>query len=210
MVRSLLVATLALVPGGAALAGPAPGPLSGESLAAFTRSALAEEPSAGIQDAYKWLFQAARGGEHAAPSEEAARRWLEAEWKELGPPLPGEPLVVPLRPDAAVVRLNLRPFKAAGGDPNALLQSFLSSARSFEPDPGLFVAAWRALGRGLAGVGANGWDAAEFEALDHSSEKAGWPARHHSPGYVEARRPAYRVLTGKEAEHLVLAVGGAK
>ena len=210
MVRSLLVATLALVPGGVALAGPAPGPLSPESLAAFTRSALAEEPSAGIQDAYKWLFQAARGGEHAAPSEEAARTWLEAEWTKLGPPLPGEPLVVPLRPDRAVVRLNLRPFKAAGGDPEALLQSFLSSARSFEPDPGLFVAAWRALGRGLAGAGANGWDAAEFEALDHSSEKAGWPARHHGPGYVEARRPAYRVLTGEEAERLVLGVGGSE
>lgn len=209
-VSGLLVAILAATQGAGASAGPRPAPLSPESLAAFTRSALAEEPSATIQDAYKWLFQAARGGEHAAPSEEAARRWLEAEWTKLGPPLPGEPLVVPLRPDAAVVRLNLRPFKAAGGDPNALLQAFLSSARAFEPDPGLFVAAWRALGRGLARVGANGWDAAEFEALDRSSDKAGWPARHHSPGYVEARRPAYRVLTGKEAERLVSAVGGPK
>lgn len=208
--RSLLVAILAFVPGGGAFAGPAPGPLSGESLAAFARSALAEEPSAGIEDAYKWLFQAARGGEHAAPSEESARTWLEAEWEKLGPPLPGEPLVVPLRPDRAIVRLNLRPFKAARGDPNALLQSFLSSARRFEPDPGLFVSAWRALGRGLAGVGANGWNAGVFEALDRTSEKSGWPARHHSPAYVEARKPAYRVLTGKEAERLVLAGGGSK
>ncbi len=210
MVRSLLVAILAFVPGGGALAGSAKGPLSGESLAAFARSALAEEPSAGIEDAYKWLFQAARGGEHAAPSEEVARTWLEAEWTKLGPPLPGEPLVVPLRPDRAVVRVNLRPFKAAGGDLNALLQSFLSSARSFEPDPELFVSAWRALGRGLAGVGANGWNARAFAALDRSSEKAGWPARHHSPGYAEARKPAYRVLTGEEAERLVLAGGGLK
>ncbi|MBK9089367.1 MAG: hypothetical protein IPL90_10110 [Holophagales bacterium] len=210
MVRSLLVATLAFVPGCGALAGPAPGPLSAESLAAFARSALAEEPSAGIEDAYKWLFQAARGGEHAAPSEEAARTWLEAEWESLGPPLPGEPLVVPLRPDGAVVRLNLRPFKAAGGDPNVALGAFLSSARSFEPDPGLFVAAWRAFGRSLAGLELARMGIRAFEELDRSSERAGWPARHHSPGYAEARKPAYRVLTEPEAERLVRAGKGTR
>jgi hypothetical protein len=174
-----------------------------EELAAYARASLAGEPSAGVEDVYKWIFQATRGGEHAAPSEEAARAWLEAEWATVGPPLPGEPLVVPLRPDGGVVRLNLRPFKAAGGDPNALLRAFLSSARGFAPDPRLFAASWRAFGRGLAGGGANGWTAGAFQALDRSSEKAGWPARHHGRAYAEARRPAYRVLTGEEAERLV-------
>ncbi len=191
-------------------AGPAPEPISAEALASFTRNSLADEPDAGIEDAYKWLFQAARGGEHAAPSEEAARAWLEAEWARLGAPLPGEPLVVPLRPDGAVVRLNLRPFKAAGGDPNALLRAFLSSARSFAPDPGLFVTAWRAFGRSPSDGGANGWDAAAFEELDRSSEKTGWPARHHSRGYAEARQPAYRVLTGEEADRVIRALRGAR
>ncbi len=208
--NGLLVAILAVAPGGGAPAGPVPGPPSAESLAAFARSALAGDPEAGVEDAYKWLFQAARGGEHAAPSEAAARRWLEAEWATLGSPLPGEPLVVPLRPDGAVVRLSLRPFKTAGGDPEALLQAFLSSARGFEPDPGLFVAAWRAFGRGLPRGGADGKDAGTFEELDRASEKAGWPARHHSPGYADARKPAYRVLTGPEAERLVRAAGGQR
>lgn len=143
------------------------------------------------------------GGEHAAPSETAAWAWLETEWDGLGPPLPGEALVVPLRPDGAVVRLNLRPFKAAGGDPKALLEAFLSSARSFAPDPGLFVASWRAFGRGLAAGGANEWTSVAFEELDRASEKAGWPARHHGRAYAEARKPAYRVLTGEEADRLV-------
>jgi hypothetical protein len=208
--RSLLAAILAFAPGARAFAGPVPEPISAEALAGFTRKALADEPAAGVEDAYKWLFQAARGGEHAAPSEEAARTWLEKEWATLGPPLPGEPLIASLRPDGAVVRLNLRPFKAAGGDPNALLTAFLSSARGFAPDPGLFVAAWRAFGRGPSDGGANGWNAAAFEELDRSSEKAGWPARHHSPGYVEARRPAYRVLTAGEADRLVRAGRGAR
>ena len=113
-VRSLLVANLAFATGGGALAGPSPEPLSAESLAGFARKALAEEPAAGIEDAYKWIFQAARGGEHAAPSEVAARTRLEAEWARIGPSLPGDPLVVLLRPDGAVVRLNLRPRAGRG------------------------------------------------------------------------------------------------
>ena len=206
----MLAAILSLAPGGPGPAGPLPAPPSAEPLAAFARSALAQEPAAEVEDAYKWLFQAARGGEHAAPSEAGARSWLEAEWARIGPPLPGEPLVVPLRPDGAVVRLNLRPFKAAGGDCDALLGAFLSSARDFVPDTGLFVAAWRSYGRGLPGGDANDGRAARFEELDRVSEKAGWPARHHSPGYSRARSPAYRVLTGTEAQRLVRAIGGPR
>ena len=59
-------------------------------------------------------------------------------------------------------------------------------------------------------AGRTAWDAAAFEELDRSSEKAGWPARHHSRGYAEARKPAYRVLTGEEAGRLVRAGGGAR
>lgn len=181
-----------------------------EALAAYAREALAGEPAAGVEDAYKWLFQAARGGEHAAPSEEAARAWLEREWAGLGPPLPGEPLVVRLRPDGAVVRLNLRPFKAAGGDPEALLRAFLASARSFRADPGLFVAAWRAWGRPLPPEGAAGKDARAFAEVDGESERAGWPARHHSASYEAARHPAYRVLTGEAAAALAPAGEGTR
>ncbi len=205
LIAAILLCTLAAGPPGR----PAAAAPAGEDLAAYARASLAGEPAAGVEDVYKWLFQAARGGEHAAPSEETARAWLEAEWASLGPPLPGEPLVVPLRPDGSVVRLNLRPFKAAGGDPKALLGAFLSSARSFAPDPLLFVASWRAFGRGLAAGGANGWTAGAFEELDRASEKAGWPARHHGRAYSEARRPAYRVLSGEEAERLVRPGAGA-
>lgn len=204
LLAAILLSAVVAAPSGR----PAQAAPSAEELSAYARAALAAEPSAGVEDVYKWLFQAARGGEHAAPSEEAARKWLEAEWASLGPPLPGEPLLVPLRPDGGVVRLNLRPFKAAGGDPEALLQAFLSSARSFAPDPGLFVASWRAFGRGLAEGGGDGWTAGAFRELDRSSERAGWPARHHGRRYAEARQPAYRVLTGEEAERLVRAGAG--
>jgi len=180
------------------------------TLARFAWGALRDEPAAGVVDVYKWIFQAARGGEHAAPSEEAARKWLASEWATLGPPLSGEPLVVPLRPDGAVVRLNLRPYKAAGGDPEALLQAFLSSAREFRPDPGLFVAAWRFFGSEIAPGATRGLDVPAFEALDREAERAGWPARHHGAEYTAARKPAYRVLTGEEAARLSPAGEGTR
>ena len=179
-------------------------------LARFAWGALRNEPAAAVVDVYKWLFQATRGGEHAAPSEEAARRWLESEWATLGPPFPDEPLVVPLRPDGTVVRLNLRPYKAAGGDPEDLLRAFLSSAREFRPDPGLFVSAWRAFGAELAPTGTQGLEVPAFEALDREAERAGWPARHHGADYAAERKPAYRVLTGEEAARLTRAGEGTR
>lgn len=189
----------------AAAAGP-----DAAGLVRYARERLAEFPEATPQDAYKWLYQAIRGAEHAVPSEAAARSWLEREWDGLGPPRPGEPLLVPLRPDGAVVRLNLRPFRAAGGDREALLAAFLASARRFVPEPGLFVAAWREFGKGLPAEGAGAMSRSAFEELDRASEAEGWPARHHGRPYAEAHAPAYRVLTGEAAASLVRGLGAKR
>jgi hypothetical protein len=205
----LLVASalLSTPPGGAA---PPAGESPAAALARFAWETLKDEPSAEAEDAYKWLFQAARGGEHAAPSEESARAWLLKEWATLGPAQPGEPLLVPLRPDGEVVRLNLRPYRDAGGETDALLAAFLASARSFRPDPALFVEAWRKLGEILSGERHGKVSPAAFDDLDRASEGLGWPARHHSRGYAEARAPAYRVLTGAEAGRLSRSFAGRR
>jgi len=178
-------------------------------LVRYARERLAGTEAA-PQDAYKWLYQAIRGAEHAVPSEAAARAWLEREWDGLGPPRPGEPLLVPLRPDGAVVRLNLRPFRAAGGDREALLAAFLASARRFVPEPALFVAAWREFGKGLPEGGGGAMSRKAFEELDRASEAEGWPARHHGRAYADAHAPAYRVLTGEAAAALVKGLGGSR
>ena len=39
-----------------------------------------------------------------------------------------------------------------------------------------------------------GWTTAGLEALTAQLEQQGWPAVHHSAGYREASRPAYRVV----------------
>src|SRR5262245_56083851 len=77
-------------------------------------------PKMEIEDAYKWLFHATLGGEHAVTDDEGPRQWLDREWATLGPPLAGEKEVVPLTVDGKLIRLNLRPYKARGGDKEML------------------------------------------------------------------------------------------
>ena len=177
--------------------------LSVRALLAFSLDAFAADSETRIEDAYKWLFQAANGGEHAVPDEESARAWLEQEWASLGPTSTGELLVVPLRPDGAIVRLNLRPYRDRGGRPGALLDAFLRSARAIEPAPDLFRESWSALGERINSQPLGPLNGAEWRRLDAAMRAKGYPAVHHSRTYASARRPAYRVLTKDEAERLV-------
>lgn len=177
--------------------------LSGPGLASFSLDALANDPEARIEDSYKWLLQAARGGEHAVGDEKSARRWLDREWASLGPALPGEPLLVPLRPDGAVVRLNLRPFRDRGGSKETVLRAFVTSARSFDPDGELFRSSWAALGERLEARPSGSLTSAEWKRLDEELREEGYPAIEHSAPFETARHPAYRVLTGDEAIRLV-------
>lgn len=182
--------------------GPVPPPRD----AAAAASALVEfaleafEPETRVEDAYKWLFQATRGGEHAVADDTGPRRWLDAEWLTLGPPLPGEPLVVPLRPDGALVRLNLRPYRVRGGSKDALLAAFVASARGFRSDPASFLAAWEELRRRLARSPRGHLTLEAWERLDAEARRAGYPAVHHHEAYAASLRPSYRVLTADAAK----------
>ena len=161
------------------------------------------EPELRIEDAYKWLFHATRGGEHAIVDKAAAQKWLAEEWATLGPPQPDELLWVPLVPDGRIGRLNLRPYRAQGGDLETLHAAFLASAESYDASPGRFRAAWNALGRSLRKQPGGHLTHAEWRRFDHEMRARGYPACHHSPEYEQARTPAYRVLTDDEARPLI-------
>ncbi|MDD4117110.1 MAG: hypothetical protein PHI39_02725 [Kiritimatiellae bacterium] len=161
------------------------------------------EPEWRIEDAAKWLVHATRGGEHAIENETAARRWLENEWSTLGPPLPDEPLWVPLDPDGRIGRLNLRPYRARGGSLDALHEAFVAGARAFDASPARFRRAWIALGRALKSRPIGHLSRAEWKRLDRSWRAQGCPAIHHSREYAAARAPAYRVLPAEQAQPLL-------
>ena len=149
-------------------------------------------PAMQAQDAYKWLYQATMGGEHAIQDAEGPRRWLDDEWKGLGKPLKGELLVEKLMPDGSVVRVNLRPYKSRGGDKRALLDAFVRSARKYKPDLPKLKRVWKIWIASSAG------SRGEWEAFDLRIRKEGFPSVHHSPTYEKAYKPAYRVITGSE------------
>ena len=156
-----------------------------------------------IEDAYKWLYQATRGGEHAVADDASAHKWLDEEWAGLGAPDPGEPTWEPLCTGGDIGRLNLRPFRDSGGNKDDLVTAFLRSSRVYQPGPSEFLAAWNALGERLrkqtfGNLTRNSW----FE-LDRKAKANNYPAIHHSSSYETTRHPAYRVLTGAEMTKLL-------
>lgn len=161
------------------------------------------DPELRIEDAYKWLVHATRGGEHAVENETAVRLWLDREWQTLGPPQPGEPLWVPLTADGRIGRLNLRPYRAQGGDPADLLAAFLAGAEAFDADPARFRRAWNVLGRELENRPGRHLTADEWRRFDRAMRPRGYPACSHSPAYERARSPAYRVLPAVQTQSLI-------
>ena len=169
----------------------------------FSEERWRSDPAMRIEDAYKWLFHATQGGEHAITSADGPRRWLEREWKTLTAAAPDEPLIESLRPDGKLVRLHLRPYRTQGGTPEPLLSAFVASAQKFKPDKSAFRALWNELGAQLRSGSRNALTRAAWERLDYETADQKYPAIEHSENYLKARIPAYRVLTGDAAKRLV-------
>ncbi|MCC6483271.1 MAG: hypothetical protein IT209_00360 [Armatimonadetes bacterium] len=154
-------------------------------------------PSMQVQDAYKWLFQANMGGEHAVSDPEGARAWLDREWNGLRKPDPGEKLIVALRPDGRLVRLNLAVAKAQGISEEAVLAAFLASANEFRADKTGFIKQWQLLGERLKKRRIMQITFEDWQELDTRMKKAGYPAVSHTEVYARAYHPAYRVILSK-------------
>lgn len=157
------------------------------------RHHLRTHSAAGAQDAYKLLHQSVFGPGHLIPDRDAAARYLEREWAALGEALPGEPLLETLADEPPLVRVNLRPYRDAGGSRDALVDALVASAEQVVGDSALFSVC---LEEAIAVVREERGEATA-EELRRLSERAageGFPAMHHSGAYREAYRPAYRVV----------------
>jgi hypothetical protein len=148
---------------------------------------------AGAEDLYKFLHQAVNGPGHAITDREAAKAWLESELDGLGPPLPDEPPCEKLGGVPPLVRINLRPFLAGGGDPDVLLDAFVASG-SHERGSSRRMETVLSLAASYVQCAGRGELAPELEALSAELSKKDYPAIHHSESYVEAYAPAYRVV----------------
>ena len=159
---------------------------------------LAEHSEAEAADLYKFLHQAIYGPGHAIPDPDAAARWLDSELEDLGPLLVGEAQCEVLGGRPILVRVNLRPFVAGSGDAAELVDAFVAAAGEISGDPGKMGEAIEIVAKWLRSDGRRNL-ADGLERLNAELAPKGYPAIHHSEAYVEAYRPAYRVITSERA-----------
>lgn len=155
-------------------------------------------PGMQVQDVYKLLHQAALGSEHAVQDEQQARNWLEKELVEMGEG-PEDPLIDALPPDGRIVRVHLRPFRQAAGDPGELLRAFLRTANEWHGSVDT-LKEFGAQAVELARSGSMPVNSEEIGTFLGRMEKQGFPAVHHTAIYQRLYRPAYRVVARQYLE----------
>lgn len=152
------------------------------------RDHLSRYPALEIWDLYKLLHQAALGSEHAVPDPASAERWLVRELAEMGQGV-AEPLIDPISHDGEIVRIHLRPYVAAGYDPQELLYAFICTANGHRGNAHLLEQYWE------EAIALAIFPTPQMNQFLHELRAKGFPAVHHSTAYEHFYRPAYRVIS---------------
>ena len=163
---------------------------SDSSFDRLVETQLARYPEMQVQDWYKLLHQAAMGNRHLGVEDSAIYRYLLDELDRIDSS-PHEPLIEYIAPDSSVIRLNLRPFKALGGNPDSLFAAMKATWNTMTPSMELLGQYQDEL-ETAAGLP---FDKAETAAYFSTRRAEGFPAVHHSDRYESAYQPAYRVLS---------------
>lgn len=164
-----------------------------EQVVALLTEHLARRPAMQPRDVYKLLYQGVRGPEHLITSPQAFREYLIAEWQGLNP-TGDDPLTEVIRPDGSLLRLNLRPYKTAGGSLEALTTACLQTAPRTWGKPDELQQAW-AFFVDLCKAGS--WPSLAVQVVESFTlllEENNFPPVHHSDRYRELYQPAYRLV----------------
>ena len=153
------------------------------------------------QDLYKLVYQAAMGSAHAVDDVEYVREWLDEEIAGLSRG-PEEPIVDVISPDGQMVRVNLRPFIAAGGDKEKLLEAFVRTANEFEGSEEKLRQYWK-WAEPVAEGGQCFFTKEQMQRYFFEREIQGLPAVHHSQKYERIYKPAYRVVARKYLDGII-------
>jgi hypothetical protein len=157
---------------------------------------LKKYPKMRIADAYKLLFQACLGSEHAIENREAAEDWLAKEWSSISSES-AEELYEDLSIHYPIYRMNLKPAKARGIAPSIIMNAFISVGNEFPKKQEIFTNLWENISRKIRVGKVLLADAQNIEEFDELVRKNDYPAMHHSREYSEAYRPAYRLVGGR-------------
>ena len=146
-----------------------------------------------LRDLYKLLYQGVRGPEHILSSADIFRQRLREEWEALEP-APQDPLYEAICPDGRLLRLNLRPYRAAGGLLEQLSAACLAAGDEKWGTQADLRQTWDEVLR-VCRLGA--WQGFSWEACQAFTlwlQAHGFPPVHHSEAYRQLYRPAYRLV----------------
>ncbi len=155
-------------------------------------------PNLNVEDLYKLLHQAVAGPAHSIEDPDMARQWLDREWDGLEDPLEAEEMFEPLSSDGQLVRVNLRPWRAAGLAPEVVLNAFVRTAGALPPDTvriRIELDAISACSERISDdLGLSALSAQAIRTFFDDQARDGYPAIHHSEEYSRRYLPAYRVV----------------
>jgi len=163
-----------------------------ETLERILADQVGRYPHWQMADLYKLLHQASLGSEHAVSDEAGVRGWLERELETMGAG-PEEPLIDDISPTGEIVRVHLRPYMAAGYDPEKVLAAFLRTAREVRGSTAR-LQRYGEVAKGMASAGQLPFSPDQIGEFLERLAQQGFPAAHHSPIYQQLYRPAYRVV----------------
>jgi len=144
------------------------------------------------RDIYKLLFQAAMGSAHGVTGLSRAKADLMREIRQLSMDF-HEPPVEEISPEGLIARVNLRPFAAAGHDPDRLACAFLETAGSFTGSRDR-LAEYMNTVFDLSESGSIRLSVHGLRKCFREMISQGLPAVHHTDVYRNSYHPAYRVV----------------
>jgi len=154
-----------------------------------------------VQDAYKLIYQGVFGVAHIMENPERANQYLEKEYASVDSSK-DEPLIEDISVAGEIVRINLRPYKYSGGSVDQLFEVMTQSVKETNGSKDDFLSLWKNFKQAVFD-GHLKFDKQELEVFDRKIKAANYPAVHHSPGYRETNKPAYRVVKKSIAKKLL-------
>lgn len=154
---------------------------------------LARRPGMEPRDVYKLFYQGVRGPEHLITDSKSFIERLRGEWDALES-VEDEPLWESIRPDNSLLRLNLRPLKATGGDLDGVAAACLETGRRSWGTQAELRLAWNGFITACREPSWPGLDPEDVEAFTSQLAEKGFPPVHHSERYRNLYQPAYRLI----------------
>lgn len=152
-------------------------------------------------DVYKLLHQATFGVGHKVARQQDEREWLEHDFK-VNSPNANEMLIEVISPDERWLRLHLRPYMAAGGGLEPLLEAYSRSALVRQGSADQMAERWAAFEEMVAQGSNDQWPLWEVRLFGRMQRDQKWPAVQHSPAFFQAYDPIYRIMTAEDAHQL--------